>query len=174
MSKYKIIDEIPDGVEEKDIEEKYCIFFTPFRWTDMIGINIRKKINDLFVNAPDDYHYRDMADVVCSNLFERHDIIFYYNYISRDKKHNIKYLYDIEKNKYYRLNYFPRNEDLTEEHKKTFGHISSFISISSCRIIAEEHIEKLELPPIEETNTLLKNIKRLLNTKFSIVRKMFE
>lgn len=125
MSKYEIIDAIPDGVDKKDIEEKYCEILHSFLRTEAIKDRetyhievIRKKINDMFVNAPDDYDYEDIGEVTLSNLFKRGSFIFKYDYLNKDKKHNIKYLYDIERKKYYRINYFPRDEDLTEEDKK--------------------------------------------------------
>ena len=103
---YKIIKELPDDISEENIEEKYSEF-CPCYYVDVMAFrggesveSIENKLKDNFQNLPKDYIYSDIILVSKSDLLEDGSY-----FLKPSKKFHIKFLYDEENKKYYKLKY---------------------------------------------------------------------
>ena len=106
---YKIIKELPDDISEENIEEKY-IEFCPSYYVDVMAIRgedsldyIYNQLENNFQNLPKDYDYSDIIYVYKSDL----DLLMKTRsyFLKPSKKFHIKFLYDEENKKYYKLKY---------------------------------------------------------------------
>lgn len=107
---YKIIENLPDGIDENKLEEKFMIYIDDYspslRALRLIGPceneikeNIKKNFSHTF--NENDYNIDDTTLIFESNLNLPH----YYYFFNPSKKYYIKYLYDEINKKYIKIKY---------------------------------------------------------------------